>query len=192
MSQLLSDETKFDPDQQYYFLDYQDKVHTAWIRAPYMTLEEIQDFIAYHLPFFYDNEQRKCVPMFERLRITPMSILEELHSNWNPETEEWEEDTITNAQKQFDGRYDGYGYIDGTPESLTKKSDETTEDWKVRVQKRKDEIQQKRLKKSGEHRKFRDKVLEECSNERVAKLIGWRHRVAELNEFRNKYLSELS
>ncbi len=189
MSQLISGETTFDPNKEYYFLDYSDHMDIRWVRSPYMTLEEIQDFIAYHLPFIYDEDQEKCVPIFSRLRITPMKKLEELYQVWNEETQQWEDDTITLAAKQFGHRYDGYEWLgeEGGPSpapSLTKKGDETTDEWKVRVQQRKDELRKQSKEKCLLELQTREKSLEHYPNERVALLHGWRRRKDELNAFR--------
>ncbi len=189
MSQLISGETTYDPNKEYYFLDYSDSMEVRWVRSPYMTIEEIQDFIAYHLPFIYDEEEKKCVPMFSNLRITPMKKLDELYQVWNEETEQWEDDTITIAAKQFGHRYDGYEWLgeEGGPSpapSLTKKGDETTEEWKVRVQKRRDELEEQRKEQSSLRRQIQQRANEHYPNERVALLNGWRRRKDELDAFR--------
>ena len=184
MSQLLSDESTYDPNKEYYFLDYHDSMEVRWVRSPYMTFEEIQHFIAFHIPFIYDKYQKKCVPMFSNLRITPMEKLEELYKVWNEETQKWEDDTITLAAKQFGGRYDGYEWLEGPAPSLTKQEDETTEEWKVRVQQRRDELDEQHKEQSSLRRQTRDKAREHYLNDRVALLHGWRRRKDELDAFR--------
>ena len=187
MSQLISGETTYDPNKEYYFLDYSDSMEVRWVRSPYMTLEEIQDFIAYHLPFIYDEDQEKCVPMFSRLRITPMKKLEELYQVWNEETQQWEDDTITIASKQFGFRYDGYEWLGkegpSPAPSLTKKGDETTEEWKVRVQKRRDELEEQRKEQRSIRRQTREKAREDM-NDGVALMFGLLMRKEELDAFR--------
>lgn len=184
MSQLISGETTYDPNKEYYFLDFYDATEVRWVRSPYMSLEEIQDFIAYHLPFIYDKDQKKCVPMFSNLRITPMKQLEKLYRKWNEDTQQWEDDTITNACVQFDSRYDGYEWLEGAASSLTKQVDETTADWKIRVQQRRDELDEQRKELRSLLRKTYEKALEHYPNDRVALLHGWRRRKDELDAFR--------
>ena len=188
MSQLISGETTFDPNKEYYFLDYYDSMEVRWVRSPYMSLEEIQDTIAYHLPFIYDKELKKCVPMFSNLRITPMKQLEKLHRRWNEDTQQWEDDTITNACVQFDSRYDGYEWLGeegpSPAPSLTKTDDETTEEWKVRVQQRRDELEEQRKEQSSLRRQIQQRAKEHYPNDRVALLHGWRRRKDELDSFR--------
>lgn len=184
MSQLISGETTYDPSKEYYFLDYHDAMEVRHVRAAYMSLEEIQDIIAYHLPFIYYEEQKKCVPMFSNLRITPMKQLEKLYRKWNEDTQQWEDDTITNACVQFNSRYDGYAWLEGPAPSLTKKDAETTEEWKVRVQQRRDELEKQRKEQSSLRRQTRERSREHYPNDRVALLQGWKRRKDELDAFR--------
>lgn len=188
MSQLISGQATYDPGKEYYFLDYHDSMEVRWVRSAYMSLEEIQDFIAHHLPFIYDKDQKTCVPMFSNLRITPMKKLEELDRKWNEDTQQWEDDTITLAAKQFGGLYDGYEWLveegPSPAPSLTKQDDETTEEWKVRVQQRRDELKDQRMESSSLRRQTREKAREQYPNDRVALLVGWRRRKDELNAFR--------
>ena len=185
MSQLILGETNYDPNKEYYFLDYHDSMEVRWVRSPYMTLEEIQVIVSDHLPFIYDEDEKKCVPMFSNLRITPMKQLEELYKVWNEETQQWEDDTITLAAKQFGARYDRYDCLGeegpSPAPSLTKTNDETTEEWKVRVQQRRDELEEQRKEQSSLRRQTREKALENCSNEQVALLFGSFMRKDELS-----------
>lgn len=184
MSQFLSGKTKYEPSKEYYFLDYQDSMDVRWTRIPYMTIEEIQIFIYDRLPFIYDKDQKKCIPMFGGLRITPMKKLEELYRIWNEETQEWEDDTITLAAQQFGFRYDCYGWLEGPAPSLTKRVDETAEEWKVRVQQRREELEKQMKEECLFSRQTRTKALENYPNERVALLVGMDMRRQELDSFR--------
>ena len=189
MSQLLDRKIKYDPSEEYYFLDYVDVMDLPrHVRAAYMTLDEIQDFITNNLPFFYDKQQKKTIPMFEGLRITPMKRLEELHQKWNEESNQWEDDDITNAVKEFDWRYDGHDWVDGPSESLTKKKEETTDEWKVRVQQRRDELKEQSRKNYEVKSELREKMLEEFSSLRVARNVGYSMRKKELESFRKSYI----
>lgn len=176
MSQLISGKATYDSSKEYYFLDYHDSMETRWVRDPYMTIEEIQNFIAHHLPFIYDRDAKKCIPMFNNLRITPMTQLEELYRKWNEETQQWEDDTVTNACVQFDSRYDGYEWLGekgpSPAPSLTKTVDETTEEWKVRVQQRRDELDQQRKEQSILRYQTHEKAREHYPNDRVALSFG--------------------
>ena len=144
--------------------------------------------MAYSLPFIYDKEEKKCVPMFSNLRITPMKRLEELNRRWNENTQQWEDDTNTNAFIQFDSRYDGYEWLgeesSSPAPSLTKTNDETIEEWKVRVQQRRDELEEQRKEQSSLRRQIKQRAKEHYSNDRVALLQGWRRRKDELDAFR--------
>ena len=77
--------------------------------------------------------------MFKNLRITPHSKLEELHQVWNEEENKYENDQVNKMCIEFSGRYDR-NELWGFPQSLTKTNDESVEDWKVRVEKRQEEI----------------------------------------------------
>ena len=91
------------------------------------------------LPYVYDKEKNEVLPMFSDLRVTPHAKLEELYQVWNEEEKKWEDDTITKGCVQFDSRYDMPEAYGMSP-SLTKKDDETREEWEARVSVRKAEI----------------------------------------------------
>jgi hypothetical protein len=58
------------------------------------------------LPYGYDEEEDRQIPLFDRFRITPESVLSELRQNWNPETEKYENDEITERHYLLGERYE--------------------------------------------------------------------------------------
>lgn len=185
MSSLLRGETQYDPNQEYFFVDYSDQLECRWIRCPYMSLDEVLDLISNHLPFVYDHDERKCVPMFSNLRVTPMSKLEELHQNWNQETGKYEDDEITVLRLQFGSSYDGYEWIrhPSMLPSLTKKAEETAEEWKSRIEVQREELKKRRNKRNERLRAYEQKARANYPDYRLALLEGRMMRHEELNSF---------
>lgn len=186
MSILLRGEAQYDPDKEYFFVDYSDRLECRRIRHPYMTLEEVQDLISHHLPFIYDNDEHKCVPMFSGLRITPMSKLEELNKSWNQETGQYEDDEITVARRLFGSFYDGYDWIEHPSmlPSLTRKEEETAEEWKSRVEEQRKELEERHDRHTEILHAHKERLRERYSNYRLALLKG--------RSMRNKELKVLS
>ena len=169
MSKLFDGKTEYNELTDYYFVDYICLIDCRWVRSAYLTFEEVREIIG-NLPYLYDKENDKTEPMFSDLRITPMRKLEKLNRVYNEETNEWEDDIITNACKEFDWRYDDYEFLGAKP-SLTKKVEETMEEWKERVETRK--LENKAINKK---RFDRDLKLEakwkEYKSRGVAFLVG--------------------
>lgn len=136
---LLDRNTTYDPSKEYFFVDYHDIEDCRWVRSPYNTIEEVTRMIS-DLPYVYDKEKNEVLPMFRRLRVTPHTELAKLYQVWNEEEKKWENDTITKGCVMFDLRYD-CPEIYGLPESLTKDSKESQEDWEARVAVRQEEIE---------------------------------------------------
>lgn len=169
MSKLFDGKTEYDGFTDYYFIDYHCIIDCSWVREAYLTIEEVMERME-NLPYVFDKKTGKTEPMFSDLRITPMRELERLNKVYNEETNEWENDIITNACKTYDWRYDGYEYLGAKP-SLTKKNDETMEEWETRVKTREfadDLISKERFEKYQK----RIKVWKEYVNDNIAFTVG--------------------
>ncbi len=123
----------YNPEQEYYFLDYFCNYEIRWVRSPYLTWEQVVEQVKQlNACWGFDKGDQRVVRFPMRLRITPEDQLAELHQVFNEETNQYEDDIINNRTYLFDGRYDideewtGVAY-------LNKKEEETLEDWKKRV-----------------------------------------------------------
>ena len=166
---LLDRNTTYDPSKEYFFVDYHDIEDCRWVRSPYNTIEEVTRMIS-ELPYVYDKEKKEVLPMFRRLRVTPHTQLAELYRIWNEEEKKWENDTITKGCVQFDDRYD-MPEAYGLPESLTKKKEESQEDWEARVAVRQEEVEKGWKDEFAEDRR-RKELWKSFTNEQVAYLVG--------------------
>ena len=169
MSKLFHNKTEYDALTEYYFVDYHCIIECRWVRSAYLTFEEVREIIE-NLPYLYDKENDKTEPMFSDLRITPMRELEQLNKNYNEKTNEWEDDVITNACKVYDWRYDIFEIFGARP-SLTKKTEETMEEWKKRVDTRKVENEAINQEKFSKHHKLVEK-WNEYPSQGAAFLLG--------------------
>ena len=175
---LLASNTNYDPSKEYFFVDYHCVIDCRWVRSPYNTIEEVTRMIS-ELPYVYDEEKNEVLPMFRRLRVTPHTKLEELYRIWNEEEKKWENDTITKGCVQFDSRYDMPEAYGMSP-SLTKKDDETREEWEARVAVRQEEIEKGWKDEFAEDRR-RKELWNGCPTPGVAYLLGksMRKKIAE-------------
>jgi hypothetical protein len=89
----------------FYCVDYQDLTEMRWVRNPFCSWETVQKIME-ALPYGYDEEEDRQIPLFDRFRITPESVLSELRKNWNPETEEYENDETTERVALLGERYE--------------------------------------------------------------------------------------
>ena len=88
----------YDPNKQYFMLDYFDKTQIAWCRLPYLTLEEVSDRILL---------LASLGTPIKNLRVLPETYLDEKReAEFNEEKQEYVEDTITNREYFFDSRYE--------------------------------------------------------------------------------------
>jgi len=142
MSKLINRETVFNPCQDYYFLDYHHIEQCKWVRCPMSPMQEVVDVI-HTLPYAYEDVSKSYIPLFRNLRITPYSKLEELHRSFNKETDSWEDDEFTVGYYMFDDRYDQWDLL-GCEPSLTKKKEESDQEWKNRVQVYRDKCDENR------------------------------------------------
>ena len=142
-------EKPYNPNKEYYFLDYHCSYETRWVRCPYKTWEEVTKIIQeLNLEWGFDKESKGRVNFPTNVRITPERELAELRKVWNEEKQDYEDDTITEREYRFGGRYEVDSEWTGW-ENLTKKEEETLEEWKVRVSfvKRKLELEDKENRK---------------------------------------------
>jgi len=126
---------EYDPNERYYFVDYHDIEQCRWIREPYCDTAYLRVVLA-NLPYARDWEQDgKYIPLFKNLRVTPEEELEELRKGvWNEETKSYEKDFYTNRVLRFDKRYEVMPEFSGGREPLSKKENETQQEWEVRVE----------------------------------------------------------
>lgn len=125
----------------FYCVDYQDLTEMRWVRNPFCSWETVQEIME-ALPYGYDAEKDRQVPLFCRFRITPESVLSNLRQNWNPETEKYENDETTERVALLDERYEGIAERTTGEQSLmrlrkpagwTSGEVETREQWEERV-----------------------------------------------------------
>ena len=107
-------EREYDPNERYYFVDYHDIEDCRWVRMPYCDTAYLRVVLA-NLPYARDWEQGgKYIPLFKNLRVTPEEEREELRKGaWNEE-----------VMPEFSGGR----------EPLSKKENETQEEWEKRVE----------------------------------------------------------
>jgi hypothetical protein len=128
-------EREYDPNETYYFVDYDDLEECRWVREGYCDTARLRVLLA-NLPYARDWEQGgKYIPLFKNLRVTPEEELEELRKGaWNEETKSYEKDFYTNRVLRFDKRYEVMPEFSGGREPLSKKENETQEEWEKRVE----------------------------------------------------------
>jgi|TARA_B100000073_G_C23577368_1_gene510751 hypothetical protein len=89
----------YDPNKQYFMLDYFDNDDAAWIRSPYLTIEEVSSKIEF-LTTIGANIQD--------LRVLPEAFLDQKRkAQYDAKDQKYVEDTITNREFFFDYRYEG-------------------------------------------------------------------------------------
>ena len=152
-------EREYDPNETYYFVDYDDLEECRWVREGYCDSARLRVLLA-NLPYARDWEQGgKLIPLFKDLRVTPEDHLEELKDGeWDEELKKYHKDTITNRVYYFDGRYEVFSEFAGGREPLTKKKDETQEQWELRVIKSEEEKKERRKKEVERDMELHDRV----------------------------------
>ena len=127
----------------FYCVDYQDLTEMRWVRNPFCSWEAVQEIME-ALPYGYDEEEDRQVPLFDQFRITPESVLSELRKNWNRETEDYENDEITERYFLFGEQYEMIAERETGEQSLIRIRKpvcwtmgagkvETKEEWEERV-----------------------------------------------------------
>ena len=148
----------YNPEQEYYFLDYFCNYEIRWVRSPYLTWEQVVEQVKQlNACWGFDKGDQRVVRFPMRLRITPENQLAELHQVFNEETNQYEDDIINYRTYLFDGRYDIDEKWTGV-KSLNKQDDETLEDWKKRVAIAKEELSAKRSEAYGETIRSVDRI----------------------------------
>lgn len=89
----------------FYCVDYMDLTESRWVRNPFCSWETVQEIME-ALPYGYDEEEDRQIPLFQEFRITPESFLSKLRKNWNPETKEYENDETTERVALLGERYE--------------------------------------------------------------------------------------
>ena len=128
----------------FYCVDYQDLTEMRWVRNPFCSWETVQEIME-ALPYGYDEEEDRQVPLFDGFRITPESVLSKLRKNWNPETEKYENDETTERVALLGERYESIAERTTGDQSLLRITNpdatwtmgsgkvETREEWEERV-----------------------------------------------------------
>ena len=84
--------------------------------------------------------------------------------DWDEELKKYRKDTITNRVYYFDGRYEVYEEFNGGREPLSKKDDETQEQWELRVIKWEEEYEERRRERSEKRIELRERVRNQKEN----------------------------
>ena len=136
----------YNPNEDYYFVDYMSIPDCKWIRIPYQTMDEVIQLVhKLGQQWGFDHEKRGMTRFIENLRIIPERELAQLHQVFNEETNQYEDDIINMRTYLFDGRYDIDEEWTGV-KSLNKQEHETLEVWKVRVANAKADLKSERSK----------------------------------------------
>ena len=167
-------EREYDPNEQYYFVDYHLIDDIRWVREGYCDAARLRVLLA-NLPYARDWEQGgKLIPLFKDLRVTPEDHLEELKDGeWDEELKKYHKDTITNRVYYFDGRYEVFSEFAGGREPLTKKKDETQEQWELRVIKSEEEYEKRRTERVKKRGELRERVRNQKRNNNGTLHFKW-------------------
>ena len=121
----------YNPDTEYYCVDYKVKDLPRWVRSPFNTMGEVQHILE-TLPY-KENEQGFIEPNFHSVRITPEKHLDRLHQSFDSERDEAVDSEISCRAYHFGGRYEHIAEtFTGSP-SLSRQREESREDWIERV-----------------------------------------------------------
>ena len=141
----------YDPNKEYYFVDYYDNYDRRWVRSPYQTWEQTYRLVSrLWSDWGYDPETKEIVQFHSDLHISSERELADLDQVWSDEENKYVNDIVTKRVNRFDGRYDVDEQWTGVP-SLTKQKDESLEDWKIRVElatKKKDRREKEKVEKT--------------------------------------------
>ena len=107
------------------------------------TMYEVMSTVL-NLPYAFDETTKSFIPLFKDLRITPHSKLSEPHRSFNKETNSFEDDEFTNMSFIFGDLYDRISEDVTKEPSLNKTDEESTEEWKERVQTYRDKREEER------------------------------------------------
>jgi len=167
-------EREYDPNETYYFVDYDDLEECRWVREGYCDTARLRVLLA-NLPYARDWEQGgKLIPLFSNLRVTPEDHLEQLKKgDWDEELKKYRKDTITNRVFYFDGRYEVVEEMSGGREPLTKKNDETQEQWELRVIKWEEEYEERRTERVKKRGELRERVRNQKRNNNGTLHFKW-------------------
>ena len=121
MDYLAEKGETYDPNVEYYMLDFGDNEHHCWSRNPWLTKDELQEMIC-------DLD----MSMVERLNIATEAWLSEPTYSYNLLLGVWEADGSTNRLKRVGGRYEDAAERVCGKTSLAWKSGETKEEWRER------------------------------------------------------------
>ena len=167
-------ERDYDPNEKYYFVDYHHIEKCAWIRIPYCDTAELRVVLA-NLPYARDWEQGgKYIALFRDLRVTPEDELEELRNGaWNEETKSYEKDFYTNRVLRFDKRYEVMPKFTGGREPLSKKENETLEEWNKRVETHNFHKELRRKEEIKRDSDLQDRVISQKENNNGTLKFVW-------------------
>lgn len=90
----------YDPNTQYFMVDYFDNEKVQWIRCPYQTMEQVSGIMRDIIIRGMDTS---------RFRVLPETYLDQpREAEYNEEKQEYVKDTITYREYHFDNRYERF------------------------------------------------------------------------------------
>ena len=133
LREVLEENTKendYDPNIEYYSVDWHCKKDCRWVRNPFIKLEELN---WYGITGSANGES--VYQTAENFRVLPERWLSEPRQNWNEEIKSYVPDVITNRQFIFDNRYESSAVIRTGKQSLGQlvADNETIEEWFNRI-----------------------------------------------------------
>ncbi len=120
----------YDPNIEYYSVDWHCTKDIRWVRNPFIKLEELN---WYGITGSANGES--VYQTAENFRVLPERWLSEPRQNWNEEIKSYVPDVITNRQFIFDNRYESSAVIRTGKQSLGQlvADNETIEEWFNRI-----------------------------------------------------------
>ena len=121
MDYLAEKGKAFDPDAEYYMLDYIEKENEFWSRNPWLSPCELKEMI-------YDLDMREVAD----LRVASEEWLSQPTYSYNLLLGCWEADGSTNRLRAVGARYEDVAELVSGKTSLGWKRGETKEEWRER------------------------------------------------------------
>lgn len=121
----------YDPNADYYSIDWHCKKEIRWVRNSFTTLEDF--WMRYAVSGISKSES-----IFETakdFRVLPETFLTQPRKHWNEEIKSYVPDFITNRQFIFDNRYEDFAVLTTLEQSLSQLTadKETPEEWVERI-----------------------------------------------------------
>ena len=121
----------FQKNNEYFFVDYHDKGRCRWIRTPSQTLKGVERIIN----FIKKNNQQ-----VKGFRVLPEKWLSKLRtSDYDQQQLSYKLDEVTNRMYLFGNREESFAETFFGVEGLSRKANETKEEWCARITALKDD-----------------------------------------------------